>query len=116
MNDILFPFLTQLAGQSPVLFVYLVGMVLAVVFWRRYPRPSAFTLTAMGLLILTSIGQTFVNLYFVVYRGIGQDWGPERLRWALTANTLVGSLVRAVAFGLLLAAIFVGREPGREAE
>ena len=80
MNDIFIPFLTQLAGQSPVLFVYLVGMVLALVFWRRYPRPCAFTLIAVGLLILTSIGQTFVNFYFVVYRGTGLNWEAERLR------------------------------------
>ena len=116
MNDILIPFLTQLAGQSPVLFVYLVGIVLALVFWRRYPRPCAFTVIAMGLLMLTSVGQTFVDLYLVVYRGIGQGWDPERLRWVLTANALAGVFVRALAFGLLLAAVFVDRESRGEAE
>lgn len=58
----------QLAGQSPVLLVYLVGMVLALVFRRRCPGPCAFTLVATGLLMLTSIGQTFVSLYLIHVR------------------------------------------------
>jgi len=116
MNDILLPFLTQLAGQSPVLLMYLVGMVLAVVFWRRYPRPCAFTVSAMGLLLLTSVGQTFATLYFIAYRGISLGQESGGLAWMLMASTLVGTLLRALAFGLLLAAIFVGRQPYGAAE
>ncbi|RME49986.1 MAG: hypothetical protein D6796_03930 [Caldilineae bacterium] len=95
--------LGQLAGQSLLLLVYLVGIVLALVFWRRYPRPCAFTLGAMGLLLLTTIGQTVMTFYFA-YR-----FGPTpRL---IAGSALVSTLIRAVAFGLLLAAIFVDREP-----
>jgi hypothetical protein len=111
MNNFLVPFLTQLAGQSPVLFMYLVGIVLALVFWRRYPRPCAFTLIAMALLLLAAIGQTFVGTY-LISRGIGLSWAAGRLGRVLTANVLVGSLVRALAFGLLLAAVFVDRKRG----
>lgn len=105
------PFLTQLAGQSPLLLAYFVGIALALAFWRRYPRPSAFTLVAMLLLILISLGQTMANVYLVVYRGGGVAWSPAKLQWALTANMLVGSLTRALALGLLLAAAFADREP-----
>jgi len=115
MNNVLISFLTQLAGQSPVLFVYLVGMALALVFWRRYPRPCALVLIAMGFLMLTSMGQAFVSLYFI-QRGVGLDWEPQRVGRLLMINTLAGSFVRALAFGLLLAAVFVGREPRREAK
>ncbi|RMF33497.1 MAG: hypothetical protein D6759_06865 [Chloroflexi bacterium] len=111
MREILVLFLTQLGGQSPLLLAYLVGIVLALVFWRRYPRPCAFTLVAMGLLVLTLLGQTFLGAYFVVYRGAGVGWGAGRVGRVLMVNTLIGSLIRALAFGLLLAAVFVGREP-----
>src|SRR5207248_717565 len=92
MENILVPFLMQLAGQSPVLLVYLVGMILALVFWRRCPGPCAFTLVATGLLMLTSIAQTFVSLYLIHARA-DMGWANERLSWMLSANALIGSVV-----------------------
>jgi len=110
VNDLLVLFLTQLAGQSPLLLAYLVGIVLALAFRPRYPRPCAFTLAAMGLLVLTLLGQTLLGAY-VVYRGAGLTWEAGKVGRVLMVNTLAGSLIRALALGLLLAAVFVGREP-----
>ena len=99
--------LGQLAGQSLNLLVYLAGIVLALVFWRRYPRPCALTLSAMGLLLLTAIGQT-VAMFYIAYR-----FGPTP--GLIATSALVSNLIRVLAFGLLLAAIFVDREPREEA-
>jgi hypothetical protein len=109
MENTIIPFLTQLAGQAPVLLAYLVGMILALVFWRRSPGPCVLTLVATGLLLGTTLVQSFLFLYLIRAR---EDfgWTEERYRWMLSANALVGSVIRAVAFGLLLAAVFVGRK------
>ncbi len=36
--------LKQLMGQSPVLLLYVVGLVLALVFWKRSPTASICTM------------------------------------------------------------------------
>jgi hypothetical protein len=107
--DNLIPFLAQLAGQTPILLVYLVGMILALVFWRRCPGPCVLTVVAAGLLFVTTLVQPFLFHYLVRVRA-EHGWGDEKLGWLLLVNALFGGVFRAVAFGLLLAAVFIGRK------
>src|SRR5262249_37876951 len=109
MDDIIIPFLTQLAGQTPVLVVYSVGMILALVFWRRCPGPCAFTLVATGLLLVTTLVQSFLFLYFSRAR-IELGWTDERYGWMLSANARAGRVIRAAASSPLRAAVFRGRK------
>src|SRR5262249_31669347 len=44
-------FLDELVLMSPVLAVDLVGVTLALVWWRRHPRISLLTLLAIGLFV-----------------------------------------------------------------
>jgi len=109
MDNFFIQFLTQLLGQAPVLLVYLVGMVLALVFWRRCPRPAMLTLIGMALLLVTTLVQSFLFIYLVWARD-DFGWSQERLGWMLSANGLMGSVIRAAAFALVLTAVFMGRK------
>jgi hypothetical protein len=113
MDDLLIPYLSQLASQSPVLLVYLVAIILALVFWRRWPGPCAFTLASMGLLVLMALVQPFVFLY-LSRAPLELGWPHGRVGWLMSATALTGSLIRATAFGLLLAAVFIGRKGERQ--
>jgi hypothetical protein len=84
-------------------------MILALVCWRRYPGPPALTLVAMGLLLVTTLVQSFLFFYLVRAR-IELGWTDEKYSSILAANALVGSLIRAVALSALLAAVFIGRK------
>src|SRR5262249_50297779 len=87
-------------------------ILLAVVFWQRYPTPCLFTLIAAGLLLVLAVGQTLLNQYLIeAYRDWG--WGHERLEWVFGAGTLVSRVLRATAVGLLLVAVFIGRRGGQ---
>jgi hypothetical protein len=112
MDNLLLHVLSQLAVQAPALLVYLGGMILALVFLRRSPGPSALTLAATGLLLVTSVAQSLASVYLVRARA-DLGWTDARLSAVLLANGLAGSALRAVAFGLLLAAVFVGRRVGQ---
>jgi hypothetical protein len=109
MDNLIIPFLTHLAGQAPVLLVYLVAMILALVCWRRCPGPCALTLVATGLLLVTTLVQSFLFPYLSRAR-IELGWSNEQYGWVLSANALVGSMIRAAAFSLLLTAVFIGRK------
>jgi hypothetical protein len=108
MDNLLISVLSQLAVQAPALLVYLVGLILALVLLGRYPGPSAFTLIATGLLLVTAVAQSFLSVYLVRAR-VDWGWTDARLGATLSASALAGSALRAVAFGLLLAAVFIGR-------
>lgn len=108
MNNIIVPSLTQLLAQSPVLLVYLSGLILSLVFWRRCPTPCLFVLVATVLLLLVTVTQPFMTQYFIQARS-EMGWTHEKLGWMFSAVALTSSCLRAVALGLLLAAVFVQR-------
>jgi hypothetical protein len=112
MNDVFISALMQLLGQSPVLVVYLVGMILALVFRRRYPGPCLLVLLAIVFLLAVTVTQTFVTQYLIRARA-DLGWNHEKLGWMLSAFGLTCSIFRALGLGLLLVAVFLGRGVGQ---
>jgi len=97
--------LDQLVIQSPVLVVYIVGLVFSLMCLRRYPKPALLTLIAMALLLCISIVSPFANYYLVmVHTSNGAS-----LRWLFSGFHFTLSLFHALGLGLLLTAAFVGR-------
>jgi hypothetical protein len=101
-------FLKSLVEMSPWFLVDLVGVILALVWWRRHPRVSFLTLLAIGLSVSVAVGGSFLIA-----------WLPDHLRqsgWTsektITLSPLLG-LIRntlgAIAFLLILSAIFTDR-------
>lgn len=107
-ESILGPFLTQLLGQAPVLLVYVIGIVIAMVNWSRYPKPALLTFLSMALFLITSVLQSF-TFVSIVHARTDFAWSASTMAAVLSVNGLMGSLFRAVAFGFLLAAVFVSR-------
>ena len=108
MNNVFFPSLMQLVGQSPVLLAYLVGLILALVFWRRCPGPCLLTLIATGLLLVVAVAQTFLTQYLFQMRA-EMGWEDVKVGWMVSAVGLTSNLLRAVAVSLLLTAVILGR-------
>ena len=108
MNDIIIPSLAQLLVQSPVLLVYVAGLILALVFWQRCPTSCLLVLLATALLLLVSVAYPFVIQYFIKAR-TEMGWTHEKLGWVTSAAALTTSCCRAVAMGLLFAAVFLHR-------
>lgn len=98
--------------QSPVILVWLIGLVLSLVYWRRHPTVSLVAIIAiMGFLVISLIS-TYVSTWLpMTLRERG--WSIGQIGIALTARGIISSLVSAVLWGLLLAAIFGWRNgPG----
>lgn len=108
MDNIFGAFLSQMLVQIPILLMYVIGMILALMFWRRCRGPSLLTLLAMMLLLVTKLVQSFLFLYLVRAK---EDfgWSYEDFNWILSANGLFGNFISAAAFGLVLIAVFSGR-------
>jgi len=92
-----------LAG-APIWIVWLAGVVLAIVRWRRQAMVSLLTILGLALLAgATVLGPPAGRWLFIVLRNLG---------WRLREVWLVGllsfglSLVKALGWALLLAAVF----------
>jgi hypothetical protein len=96
----------QLAGQSPLLLVYLIGLVLCAIWWRRAPRPAMFAMIGCGVLLLTHVGVSFVQVYYINNRG---SMPAATVGQIMAAVAFGGSILRAFGFVLVLSGVFADR-------
>lgn len=102
--------LVSLVAQILLFLVWLAGIVFAVVRWRRHPRASL--LIVIGLVVAMANQAAGLALSLSLPQLIDAQFFPSRsLPMIVAAVGWVRSLVSAVAFGLLLAAVFVERPP-----
>jgi hypothetical protein len=107
--EVLIPILNAIATSAPVIIVWMIGIALALSRWRRHPRVSLFVLIAFAVSIVNLV----VNRFLII-------WLPLKIRdYGLTANqtgsiffavTIIAALVSAVAWALVLCAIFGWRD------
>jgi hypothetical protein len=111
-----FPFLqisfSQLVPSLPVLLAYLAGVVVALIFLPRYKAPCILMLIASLLFFITVVSQTLVGTMFIFLREV-RGWTASHFSLVTMITSILGSFVRAVAFGLLCAAALVGRRDAR---
>ena len=112
MDNFVGAFLVQLVQQLPLLLAYALAIFLGLTYWRRYPTASLLTTAAGGILLAVAVVQTFLNLY-LIHNRTGMDGSVARMGTLLTVSGIGGGLVRALAFVLLLAAVFYRRGEGQ---
>lgn len=97
-----FSFLTY---SGPTLIVYVVGIVLSLMTWRRHPTVSLLALCGFGLLFFSSIFGLALNVWLVSVNSRGVD--PEGFgRVIAIVSGFRSLLLSPIAFGFLMAAIF----------
>lgn len=100
--------LQQLMGQIPIFVSCLAGIVVSLIFVRRYPAPSVLTMIAAGVFLAATVGQTAVVQYLILVRA--RDGGPyQPIGSAVAIVSIATSFLRAGSLGLLVTAVFVRR-------
>jgi len=97
-TDQLKTFLSLFAINLPALLVCFVAGIVILGRWRDAPGASLWALLGFGLLV--------VLCFVIPLVEVGQREGRM---WALTAFGIVGSVLRALIYAFLLAAIYSGR-------
>ena len=100
MNRVMMPFLLHVAYRIPTLIVCLVGLILAIAFWKRCPRACLLTLLATGLELLTIPLIAFLQMY-LVQTGNTMTW--------MSIVGLAGTFFHTASTALLIIAVFIGR-------
>jgi hypothetical protein len=91
-----------LCWQYPLIFVWIIGIFLAIGRWRRDPQVSAATLIGLGCMLLAAIGQLVV-FSLVLPRSSGS---MANFAIFLQLTAAVASLIRAAGWTAMLLAIF----------
>ncbi|OEC42692.1 hypothetical protein A7D27_10970 [Pseudomonas sp. 1D4] len=98
-------------GLVPLVIAWLAGIALSVRYWRERPRAAGFCLASMVLLLAWTLLQQV--LYLTAYQW-GGEFEAARMSVVFSGIGAIGGLVHTLCFGLLLAAVFSGRDTPRE--
>ncbi len=102
------PVLLQLLFSTPFFVLCGIAIALAILRWGQHPRVSLFVVLACSIdMVLGLVGAAMAVLP-IWYLGRGGT-NVELGMVMATANLVMG-IVRVVAFGLLLVAVFAGRQ------
>jgi hypothetical protein len=99
----------------PLYVIWIVAIVVAVSRWSRHPRVSLFCVIGVSVLFVQTLLSSLLTpwLQMTLTRG---GLRASRLGLVMGGISLLVSLIRATAWGLLIAAIFIARnEAGSQA-
>ena len=102
-----FFFVQQMLWQSPLLLVYVVGIVVCGVRARRAPAAATLAIIGLALMLLSSVALTGVQAMVIV--GGAGGGGVAARGQMLAVVSFGGMLVRAAGMVLMIVAVLVGR-------
>lgn len=99
--------LSSLLAASPILLVNTVGIVLAVVYWKRHPRASL--LLVLGLAVLIAVPVFDIIASTLVYPWLFRNAGSATVRTALPVVRAFWSIIAATGHALIIWAVLADR-------
>ena len=104
-------FLTTLVWAVPYLMIYVIGIVLALVFWSRHPTASLQCVIAFLMLL----GSTFVasGMQFWLIQAHERGTSGQQIGTIMGIASLFHVIIHLIAWTLLLVAMF-RRRPVRD--
>lgn len=108
-SDVFYYVYHQLLYQLPVFLLSIIGLVLSFFYISRSRWPAILTLSAMLILLLTTVVFTIIQAFVFSSRTSGAYSLETYGQFQMVTNVLA-ALFHAVAIGLLLIAVFSGRK------
>lgn len=107
--------LARVLIQLPVLIVLLVGIVLALLNRQKYPRAAWQAFFGLSILFVRALVGPVLSSFLPLL--LHSEAGMTASGMGLVSGIieLVMSLLGAVAYGLVIAALFAGRQPRQTA-
>ena len=106
-------FLTQLAYQAPQILVYLVGIVLGLLFVRRFGAAAVLCLIGCGLLIAVAVAAAAAQ-GMILERRLEEGMPHARISRLLMIVGIISSVLRALGLGMIVSAVFLGRRATKQ--
>jgi hypothetical protein len=105
--------LARIATLTPIIIAWAIGIVLALARWKRHPRVSLFALVAFVVMIVTTIITSVLYIWLpMTIRNSG--WSVAQISTILAGVGIVSTVIQAVAWAMVLWAIFGWRDQRKE--
>jgi hypothetical protein len=103
-------FMQQMLYQLPTLLAAVIGVVLSLIYLKRYRLPSVLALLGSATVIISGLIVTIAQGYFFSARFSSLAMTSQT--YVQFANVIgwIGAIVKGLAIGLLIVAIFIGRK------
>jgi hypothetical protein len=111
MENALPSLLRQYLQQSPLILVWLAGIILALIFWRRHPAVSLLTFLASLVFLVKGLLTTWLY-HQLPHWIVERNWTHEQIDRVYFFIGISNTVVSALLWGLMLWAIF-GWRTGR---
>lgn len=98
-----------LLPRTPPLVLALVGILIALVLWKRHPKVSL--LASLGLVLFLVESLTFMSVYYYLPRLIRTGWTLSDVNTVFMVAQVCQDCLFAVVIVLLVAAAFSSRQP-----
>jgi hypothetical protein len=96
-------------GSGANILVNCVGIVAAIVFWRRSPKAAIICIASLSLLLLIQI----ISPLLVGFMARTIAATPDQIGIANLQFNLVTNFIHAIAIGLMIWAVFIDRRQNR---
>lgn len=103
-------FTQQILYQTPTMLAALLGVVLSLIFLKRYKLPAMLTLLGAGTVIISSLIVTIAQAYFFSARFSAMAMTSQTYTTMANVVGWIGALVRGLSIALLVVAIFINRK------
>lgn len=107
--NLILPTLLSFLNFLPLIFVWVTGIILAIIFWRRHPIVSMLAVIAMATLLTERFGRIFLSYWLPFEINHYGLTGPQTTLIQKSIN-IFESLLNAAAWSLLLIALFGWRK------
>jgi hypothetical protein len=95
-------------GTGTNILVDCIGIVVAIVFWRRSPKAAAICMASLSLLLLMQLISPLLVGFMARAAATPNQMGIVNLQFNLVTN-----FIHAIAIGLMIWAVFVDRRQNR---
>jgi len=99
-----------LAFSAPLYIAWLVGLILAIVNWKKIPKPSLLTIIAIVSLFLFSVAYGIFSMNYPI-SAYEKGISSTQISNVVQVVNFINNLLTAACLGLILAAIFGRRNP-----
>jgi hypothetical protein len=103
----------RFAIYAPLLLVWLIGLIISLVTWRKHPQVSLLAAVGFGIQLLQSTAWMLFFYWITSQRG-AFGWSAENMSLILGIANLIQTSLSAIAWVLIILAIFRWRyQPNR---
>jgi hypothetical protein len=102
--------LYSLTISIPLYLTWLVGLIVAIVNWKKAPRSSLLTVIAVVILFLINVFGQLFSINFPIWAYEQSKMPSSQIGLILAGVGLVETLFVAACWGLIFIAIFNGRK------